>query len=288
MGPDIYERYSDEITVARQAQRAGYRALLFKNHHFPTAARSELVAKSVPGIEVFGGIVLNSPVGGLNKHAVSAAIDFGAREIWMPTLYSAFHLNLVGEPNWPYPRIRPPAYRPPKARGITIINPEGELAPELYEIFDMIASADIILSTGHLSPQESKILIKEAARTGVKKIVFTHATGLESRLTQRPGEPSRNPSDKDLEEIVALGAYLEWDYASTLDPSLRSPILITEGVKRFGAEKCLIVSDLGQTHNPSPVEGMRAFIRSLMLHGVSEKEIRILAKENPSRMLGLD
>jgi len=84
LGPDIYERYADEITVARQAQRAGYRALLFKNHHFPTAARVELIARSVSGIEVFGGIVLNSPVGGLNKHAVSAAIDFGAREVGCP------------------------------------------------------------------------------------------------------------------------------------------------------------------------------------------------------------
>lgn len=288
LGPDVYERYADETTVAKQAQKAGYRALLFKNHHFPTAARAELVDQSAPGIKVFGGLVLNSPVGGINKHAVSTAIDFGAKEVWMPTLYSRFHLDIIGEPNWPYPRVRPPVYQQPKTEGITITNSDGELSPELYDILDMTATADIILSTGHLSIQESKILVKEAAKTGVKKIIFTHATGLETELTQIPGKPSRNPSLKDLQEIVALGAYLEWDYASTLDPFLRSPELMAEGIKRFGAEKCLIVSDLGQAHNPSPTEGMKTFIESLMSHGISEEEIRMLVKENPAKLLGLD
>jgi hypothetical protein len=287
LGPDVYERYADEITVAKQAQKAGYRALLFKNHHFPTASRAELVAQSAQGIEVFGGLVLNSTVGGINKHAVSAAIDFGAKEIWMPTLYSKFHLDLIGEPNWPYPRVRPPVYRPLKTKGITIMNKDGELISELYDILDMIATAEIILSTGHLSIQESKILVKEAAKTGVKKIVFTHTTGLETKLTRRPGKPSRNPNLKDLQELVALGVYLEWDYASTLDPFLRTPRLMAKGIKRFGAEKCLIVSDLGQAHNPNPVEGMQTFIKSLMSHGISEKEINTLVKENPRKLLGI-
>jgi len=206
----------------------------------------------------------------------------------MPALYSAFHLDLVGEPNWPYPRARPPVHRPPRTEGITVMSSAGELAPQLYDIFEMVASADIVLSTGHLSIQESKIIVREAANVGVKKIIFTHATGLESILTQKLGVASRNPSIQGLQEIVSLGAYLEWDYASTLHPYLRSPRLIAEGIKRFGAEKCLIVSDLGQPHNPSPVDGMYAFIRSLIRHGISEKEIRILTKENPARMLGLD
>lgn len=288
LGPDVYERYTDEITMARQALNAGYRALLFKNHHFPTAARADLVAQSVPGIEIFGGIVLNSPVGGINKHAVSAAIDFGAREVWMPTLYSAFHIELQGEPNWPYPRTKTPVYKQPAFEGIRILNSEGEFLPDVYDILDMIASADIILSTGHLYIQESKALVKAAAKAGVRKIVFTHTLGLESSKTQRPGMPPRNPEMKDLEEIVSLGAYLEWDYGSILAPTLRDPRLVAEGVKKFGAGKCLIVSDLGQSHNPNPVEGMRAFIKSLMSLGISEKEIRILAKENPSKLLGLD
>jgi len=288
LGPDVYERYTDEITMARQAQKAGYRALLFKNHHFPTAARAELVARSVLGMEIFGGIVLNSPVGGINKHAVSAAIDFGAREVWMPTLYSAFHIELVGEPNWPYPRVRPPVHKQPVPEGIRILDSEGELVPDIHDILDMIASADIILSTGHLYMQESKALVKEAAKAGVKKIVFTHTMGLESSKTQRPGMPPRNPEMKDLEELVSLGAYLEWDYGSTLAPTLRDPRLVADGVRKFGVERCLIVTDLGQAHNPSPVEGMRAFIKSLLMYGISEKEVGILAKDNPSRLLGLD
>ncbi len=288
LGPDVYERYADETTVARQAKKAGYRALLFKNHHFPTAARAELVAQSVPDIDVFGGIVLNSTVGGINRHAVSAAIDFGAKTVWMPTLYSRFHLEIIGTPNWPYPRVRPPRYDPPKAEGITILSPTGELIPELYDIFDMIASADIILATGHLSLRESEILVREARQAGVRKIVFTHATGLETKATAIPGKPSRNPTLDDLEKVVSYGAFLEWDYASTLDPFQRSPKTMAEGIRRFGADRCLTVTDLGQAHNPNPVEGMLNFIESLMEYGITEGEIATLVKDNPAQLLELD
>lgn len=290
LNPDIYERYTDEITIAKQAKKSGYRALLFKNHHFPTAARTDLVARSVPGIAVYGGIVLNSPVGGINKHAVSAAIDFGAKMIWMPTFYSKFWLEIKEDPEYPYSRLGPSRtyYRHPKIQGISILNPEGKLDQELYEIFDMIAQADIILSTGHLSPQESKMLVTEAVKSHVKKVVFTHAMGMDARTNQRPDEPSRNPSIALLEEITALGAYLEYDFNSTLSSPKRNLQLMASIIKSFGAEKCIITSDLGQPENPNPIEGMKTFLESLMGYGLSEREIEILVKENPARLLGID
>jgi hypothetical protein len=289
--PDIYERFADEITIAKQARNAGYRALLFKNHHFPTAARAELVARSVPGIEICGGIVLNSPVGGINKHAVSSAIDFGAKMIWMPTFFSKYWLEIKGDPTFPYSRLAPSvrdAYTRPKVEGITILDSKSKLNPELYEIFDMIAQADIILSTGHLSPEESKILITEATNNHVKKIVFTHAMGMDSRVPPKPDESSRNPWMEFLEEIVTLGIYLEYDFNSTLSSPERSLQLMADGIKRFGATRCIITSDLGQPGNPNPIEGMRFFLESLIEYGVSEREIGILVKENPAKLLGID
>lgn len=290
LSPDIYERFVDEITIANQAKEAGYRALLFKNHQFPTAARAELVARSVPGIEIFGGIVLNSPVGGINKHAVSSAIDFGAKMIWMPTFFSKFWLEIKGDPAYPYSRLDPSVrstYRRPKIEGITILDPKGNLDPELYEIFDIIAQTDVILSTGHLSPEESKILITEATKNQVKKIVFTHAMGMDSKVTHKPDEPSRNPWVKFLEEIVALGVYLEYDFNATLSSPETSLQLVVDDIKRFGASKCIITSDLGQPGNPNPIEGMKFFIESLMKYNLSEREIRTLVKENPAKLLGI-
>jgi hypothetical protein len=288
--PDVYERYADEITIAKQAKKAGYKALLFKNHHFPTAARADLVARSVPGMKVYGGIVLNSTVGGINRHAVSSAIDFGAKMVWMPTFYSKFWLEIKGDPAFPYSRLDPAirdAYTHPRVQGITILNSEGKLDRELYEIFDMIAQANIILSTGHLSPEESKVLVAEAKKNHVQKIVFTHAIGMDSKVTQKPDGSSQEPNVEFLEEIVASGAYLEYDFNATLSSPKKNLELIVDGINRFGSANCIITSDLGQPGNPNPIEGMRLFIEYLIDNGISEREIVTLAKENPAKLLGL-
>ena len=69
-GPDCDERTADADDVARIGQEMGMRALVLTNHYESTAALAYMVRKEVPGIEVFGGIVLNLPVGGINLEAV--------------------------------------------------------------------------------------------------------------------------------------------------------------------------------------------------------------------------
>src|SRR3954468_23680070 len=68
--PDVVSRSVDAIEAVRLAKNAGLRAIVLKNHYEPTASWAFLVSKVVPGIEVFGGIALNLPVGGVNPAAV--------------------------------------------------------------------------------------------------------------------------------------------------------------------------------------------------------------------------
>src|SRR3972149_659940 len=68
--PDSRPRSIDAVDLAKLAQARGMRALLFKNHNESTAALAYLVREAVPGIAVFGGIVLNRAVGGVNPAAV--------------------------------------------------------------------------------------------------------------------------------------------------------------------------------------------------------------------------
>src|SRR6185295_10404391 len=68
--PDVFGRNMDDIDVAQLAKARGMRGILLKNHVSETASRAALVMKVVPGIEVFGGIVLNRAVGGINPDAV--------------------------------------------------------------------------------------------------------------------------------------------------------------------------------------------------------------------------
>ena len=69
--PDSGPRSVDAFEIARIARRHGMRALLFKNHNTQTASLAYLVSEAVPGIEAYGGIALNSAVGGINPIAVA-------------------------------------------------------------------------------------------------------------------------------------------------------------------------------------------------------------------------
>ena len=97
--PDRIPRSIDSIEVARLAKRHGLRALLFKNHFTQTASTAYLVRQAVPGIEVYGGVVLNSAVGGINPAAVESmarlAPPFG-RVVWMPTFDAENHRRKHG------------------------------------------------------------------------------------------------------------------------------------------------------------------------------------------------
>src|SRR6185436_8610596 len=61
--PDVFGRNMDDIDVAQLAKAKGMRGIVLKNHISETASRAALVMKVVPGIEVFGGVVLNNAVG---------------------------------------------------------------------------------------------------------------------------------------------------------------------------------------------------------------------------------
>src|SRR5215218_2225197 len=78
--PDLFPRLADDIDIALAARDAGMRALVLKCHHESTVSRAYLVQRVVPGIRVFGGVVLNSYVGGINPAAVEAALRLGGMD----------------------------------------------------------------------------------------------------------------------------------------------------------------------------------------------------------------
>ncbi len=276
--PCLSERPLTEVQLSRQARDVGYRAVLFKCHHAINADRAQVVSEAVPGIAVFGGVVLNHPVGGINPSAVEAAIGFGAKEVWMPTLHAANHIKVVGTPS--YPRRVPVkvAGKPRPVKGITILGSSGELIPEVDEVLDMVADADIILGTCHLSLEEDFALVEAAQRAGVKKVLITH-----------PGWEGTDWPVDALAKLVKIGAYLEYCYNPCMPHGNRlDPRKIVEGIRRVGADRCVLATDFGQPYNPNPIDGMRQFIRVMQAVGVSDQEIDIMVRKNPARLLGLD
>src|SRR4051812_15024401 len=91
VAPDAMPRSISEFDLARFAKRAGMRALVIKSHYLMTADRAQVVMQELCGIEVFGGVVLNRAVGGINPEVVlkMSQIDgHRGKVVWLPTFDS--------------------------------------------------------------------------------------------------------------------------------------------------------------------------------------------------------
>ena len=271
-GPDIYPRLVNDIEVARQAKKAGMRAVLIKNHATITADRAQM-AQFVTGFPVFGGVALNWHVGGLNKYAVECAAKMGAKQVWMPTTHTANYLKYVDH----VPMFA--KAMPKDVKGITILNKAGAPVAEIAPILEVIAKNDMILATGHLSPSEGIALIREAKKAGVGKIVVTH-----------PVASFVNYSADQMREALNAGAtYLEHVF-NDCTPQVADPLppsALGEAIKAIGPEYCIMSTDSGQVVNPPPVKVMTRYIQEMLEYGFSEKAIKVMTAKNPARILGL-
>ena len=212
-------------------------------------------------------------MGGLNPHAVRAALKLGAKTVWLPTLHSLKFVankshvaNLAGEIG-------------NNLQGIYILKEDGSLKEELYPIFDLIIEHDSSLATGHVSIEEAKVVVREAAKRGVKKIVITH-----------PLASFVNYTVEDMKEILDLGAtWLEHVFNDTTrqvgHPITRDALF--SGIKAVGARHCIMSTDAGQWLNPVPCQQMGIYIQDMLHFGFSEEDIRIMVSDNPGAMLGL-
>ncbi len=243
--------------AAQMARRHGMRAILIKNHYTETASQAYLVSEIVPGIDVYGGIVLNRSVGGINPVAVeSMASTTGrlGRMVWLPTFDSEH--NSPDSDNVPITR-------------------NGELLPEVVEVFDVMREYDLALATGHVSPEEALLAIREARAAGVERIVVTHPS---SGLVDMSVEMQRAAAD--------LGALLEYTVSAALGPG--SFEAFTRQIREVGLEDVVLTTDYGQVGNPVPADGMRAILPRLRAAGFSQAEIDTMTRRNPARLLGLN
>ncbi len=259
--PDVQPRYADDIDTVRAAKEAGMRAILIKSHKTLTSDRATIAEKVVGGIHVFGGLVLNEFVGGLNPAAVEVALKMGARQIWMPTRSAAQNRRANG-----------------LLGGITILTDEGKVRPEIHAILDLIREAEAILGTGHISPQESVGLIMAARTHGLRKILVTHP---EAHFTW--WEPELQC------EFAGEGVFFERCFVDTtaLMKATVSVNEIADHIRKVGVESTVLSTDFGQAGNPSPVEGMMAYLAKLAAEGFSQGEIRRMAGDNPALLLDL-
>jgi len=273
-GPDITPRSVNDFDLVIKAREEGMKGIVLKNHEFITNDRAYLVKQMVPGIEVFGGLVLNEPVGGINPVAVETMLKFSggcAKYVWLPTHDAAFQKSVDKKPG-----------------GVRVTDSAGQVLPEVRKVMQLVAKADVILGTGHVSPKESLAVVKTAKEEGLRKIVVTHAMQ----------DPFLMPID-DLKRCAEMGAIIEHCYYSSLIgpyspiPANRARKHVsmddfTRAIKEVGAEHCFLSTDLGQALNPTPAEGLKDFIDQLSKRGITAEQINWLTRKNAARLLGLE
>jgi hypothetical protein len=272
--PDVFGRNMDDIDVAQLAKARGMRGILLKNHVSETASRASLVMKVVPGIEVFGGIVLNKAVGGINPDAVEwmhRVYGGRGRVVWLPTFESDKHVKTFGKPD---------------AVGLTVA-PNGQVSPQMEAVLKIIARENLLLATGHVHPEEVIAVTRRARELGVKNILVTHG------LTSVPGLTMAQAK-----QVADMGAVIEVCFLQFMaGPNAPLAFLthwtqinakhVALAVKEIGSKSLVISSDLGQSANMTHPDGLEVAIASMKAAGISDADIDVMMRKNPARLLGL-
>jgi hypothetical protein len=272
--PDVFGRNMDDIDLANLAKARGMRGFVIKNHISETASRAALVMKVVPGLEIFGGIVLNSAVGGINPVAVEWMHRFyGSRGkvVWLPTFESDKHVKTFGKPT---------------DVGI-VVAPGGKVLPAMEEVLKIIARENLLLATGHVHPEEIVAVVRRGKELGVKNMIITHG------LTNVPGL-----SMEQAKQVVADGAVIEICFLQfQAGPNAPLPFLVhwtqigakqvAQAIKELGAGGLVVSTDLGQSSNMVHPDGIEAAIAAMKREGISDADIDVMMRRNPARLLGL-
>jgi len=262
--PDVVPRKIDAIDLARLAKERGMRAIVLKNHYQSTAPLAWAARKAVPGIEIYGGIALNLAVGGVNPEAVErmAAFEGGfGRVVWMPTFDAENQVRFSGQD-----------------RPFAPVSKDGALLPEVREVIAVVARRGLSLGTGHVSTDEALMIIEEARRQGVERIVVTHAMLAPTRMTIAA-----------MRRAAEMGAFVEFSCNGLIGRNKESETSdYARAIREVGPRSCILSSDLGQPDNPPPPDGLADFLDALEKEGLTPDEIDLMSKMNPARFLGLN
>jgi len=270
VAPDGASRRGNALDLAR-AGAGGPRlsGAVLKGHLAPTGALAALVRAEVPRFAAFGSVVLNRAVGGLNPAAVAALARVGGpagRVVWLPTRDACNELARKGR------------------RGEPVAVVEGGVpVPALHEVAAAAHDCGMILASGHIAPAETAVVFRALARADLT-LLATHVTA-----------PVTFFEDADLRAVLDAGAIAELCARNLLErradlawPDAGKVERAADLVRRFGASRFVLSSDLGAPDYPDPAQGLAAVAEALNLAGLADGDLEDMLARTPRRMVGLD
>jgi uncharacterized protein DUF6282 len=275
-------RAIDIIDAVNIAKSRGMRGFVFKTHQDAgSAGAAYLVRKHfAPTFELFGRMASNYATGGINVAALEhyTQIKGGWGRIFeMPTRDSITATTRPGSMDREaLERTRPwmlmmPEGTPP----YVAVSKNGELLPEVKQLISVLAkirtvdsNGRMVLATGHATPEEHLLLAKEGRRQGLN-VLLTH-----------PGDLPQLP------EATSLGAFAEIT-ASNIYKTDAGRTAAANLIRKIGAEHIIISTDCGQTGNVYPTDCLALAARGLRAKGITQRELDLMYKTNPAKLLGL-
>ncbi|MFT4057618.1 MAG: DUF6282 family protein [Novosphingobium sp.] len=296
----------DPFQIAEQAKAAGMAGVVFYDHTLGNSCGTAwLASRVVPEIDVFGGIILTSVQGGMNPRAVKTALHYGAGARFVHFgAHCTYHMAsregaIVDGRAVPfkdlYPRFAEEEL--PRAIRIPLTDP---IPVELEEILVLIANHPAVyMNTGHVSPQEVMRLADLAERFGIRRMIVAHPARALLSLDQQKNLAARGVflegccSDWMFHRgLPRTNYYVEREYADEIAGIANAPqfpgvVPWAKQLREIGLGQIVLGTDYGIGSGPTPAEGMRLLISTLLDLDFSIDEIALLTKHNPARLLGL-
>lgn len=275
-------RALDVFDAAAIAKARGMRGFVYKTHQDTGSANGAYLARkhATPGVEIFGRMASNYATGGINVAALEhfSQIKGGWGRIYeMPTRDS---ITATGRPDSMDPKVlarsRPwMLMMPPGTPPFIAVSKNGELLPEVKYLIAQMAkirtvdsNGHMVLATGHATPEEHLLLAREGRRQGLN-VLLTH-----------PGDIPQLP------EAASLGAFIEVN-AAGIYKTEAGQAAAAAIIRKIGAEHIIVGTDCGQTNNVYPTDCLALAARGLRAHGITQRELDMMYKTNPAKLLGL-
>jgi hypothetical protein len=282
-------RSSDALDLYPRVKAAGMRGFVIKMHLDQSAGLAYFMRKLHPDMEIFGGMGSNLTTGTkVNPWAITHMTEMKGgwgRIVWMPSWDSEFSSHKAARKAPAFVAVAQCGAQPfwanyPKPC------PNGELLPEVKEAIAVIAKAktrdtngDLVLATGHNSPPEVELMVKEAVRAGVKHIIVTH-----------PLLDSVDMTPAEIKETIAMGPEIYAEFTAIFgNPGARPEVvkLYVEGIRAAGVEHAFISTDTGQIGTNYVPDVLALAAKTLRANGFTERELDLLFKINPAKILGI-
>lgn len=277
-GPSIAERGIDHLELVVEASKAGFAAVVTKDHDYSGVMTAALINRHHSDLKtkLYSSIVLNNVIGGFNPYAVEHTAAMGGKIVWLPTLAAENHLRWEKTAGWVHPastqKIR-------TATGIPVLDNNKTVRDDVKEVLDIVARNDMVLASGHLHVSETWLVFEEAQRRGVKRLVLTHP------------EDIVDASMNDVSGLAVMGAFVEHSLCMFLEGSKFKTCAeedLRKHIDAAGVNQTILCSDLGQTGVFTPIEGFRRGIKLCMDLGYSDDDIRKMVSLNAARAIGIE